>query len=138
MRNDPNWLLFVAYSSVLVPFLLFVIFYAAKSPWRATAPGRALMILACTLNLVLTNSLLTIALGAYWGQPAVRIVVIGSSFISGWYLLITLLRLQNRGSDRQDELEVQRASDTRERREVKAMRRQAAEAKRAARELDKP
>lgn len=92
-----NFLLFCAYAMVLLPFLLFVIFYGTKSPWKTTAPGRALMILSCTLVIVLINTLLTIAFGAYFGQPMVRIIVIGSSFTSGWYLLITLLRLQYKG-----------------------------------------
>lgn len=89
--------LFWAYALVMLPFFLFVIFYAAKSPWNATGAGRALMILAVTLNVVLINTLLSIAFGDYVWKDVVRIVVIGGSLISGWYLLITLVKLQYQG-----------------------------------------
>jgi hypothetical protein len=94
MTDVERIVLFTAYALVLLPFLLFVLFYFFKSPWRESPAGRALMLLATTLNVVLINTLLSLSLGRYFGQSAVRVVVVVGSFVSGWYLFITLVKLQ--------------------------------------------
>ena len=92
-----DWL-FWGYFLMLVPYLTFGIFYAVRSPWRTTAAGRALMILDVTLVVVLIRAVLNSALGMNWpGRDAMAILMLVGGFVSGWYLLWVLLRLQDRG-----------------------------------------
>ena len=90
--------IFWGYLALWIPFLAFELFYGFRSPWKQSAAGRALMILGGTLNLLLFQTILTQVFGMGWtGRDEVRIVVFVLGFISGWYLLITLLRLQRQG-----------------------------------------
>lgn len=89
-----NWM-FWAYAFVWLPFFLFVVLYAARSPWRSTSTGRALMTLGGSLTAVLTFVLVVIAVPL----PAevrdmLRGLTLGGVAIAGWMLLRELIRLQ--------------------------------------------
>ena len=106
LANPVFWI----YIAVLIPYLLFGIRYATHSPWRESIPGKAIMYLVSTLNLVLARALVNLAWGTDWpGYLLVTFIMLGAAFTSGCYLLYALLREQDRGrrlldSDRQQGL----------------------------------
>lgn len=91
------WLLVLT----LVPWLLFVVLYAIRSPWYRTPVGRALMLSKVVIVAVLLNGIV----GRVWPhhhevRAAVYAVLIGGSFLAGCYQLLNLLHEQRR--DRAD------------------------------------
>lgn len=89
-----NWL-FWAYAFVWLPFFLFVVLYATRSPWRSTSTGRALMTLGGSLTAVLTFVLFVIAVPiSAEMRDMLRGATLGSVAIAGWMLLRELIRLQ--------------------------------------------
>lgn len=88
-----TWVLLSSFPAIL----LFVPLYA-RSRWRTTEAGRALMFQSSGMALVVTIVLLTGFLGfEYPGRPFVRIIGFSMLSIASWRLLITLVRVQHRG-----------------------------------------
>lgn len=88
---------FWAYLLVFAGFALFTLFYLIGSPWRSTRPGRAVMLLVGTLDVVLINTLIQLAIPSWEGSEVVRVFVVIGALCSGWYLFYSLLREQRRG-----------------------------------------
>lgn len=87
------WLLLVT----LLPWLVFVVLYAARSPWYRWSVGRALMLSKVVIVAVIVNGIV----GRIWshhhhGRSVVYAVLIGGSFVAGCYQLLVLLREQRR------------------------------------------
>lgn len=91
---------FWAYLLTMIPFLLFALLYGITKPrlWVNEPVGRGLMILSTTLVLVIVNVLLGYTLAnEHLLRVVLRYVVLAGGFVSGWYMLVTLLRLQREG-----------------------------------------
>lgn len=75
--------------------LLFVIFYAARSPWRITAAGRAIMQLAVSLAAIYVLAGANGLFGNDWPLRGwVRLVIYTLTSFSLWRLFLTLRRIQ--------------------------------------------
>lgn len=102
--------LFWGYLTLLIPFFAFAMLYLLKSPWWTNAPGRAIVILAVTLNVVLIRAVINIMFGQDWpGYVPTTVAMLMGAFASGWYLLWTLVRLQWDGRQERRELDRQAA-----------------------------
>jgi ABC-type transport system involved in multi-copper enzyme maturation permease subunit len=75
--------------------------YYRKSPWRASAIGRALMTFAVTFFVYLTFVVSSFVVGDYPGREAIRIVVYLLVGYSLWRMLYTLRRSQIRAAHQQ-------------------------------------
>lgn len=94
-----NWV-FWLYVSVLLPYGLFVFFYARRSPWRDSHTGRGLMAVAASITAVL--SFAVIALVAPIPENVrdwLRVVLLGAVEYAGWLQLRNLLREQRTRRD---------------------------------------
>lgn len=87
------------YLAVAVPYSLFVILYATRSPWYRTGIGRSLLLSKAVIAVLSVNAVLGLAFGPYPGQGVVRAFVVGGAIIAGWSQL-TLLILEQRNARR--------------------------------------
>lgn len=87
---------FYLYLFAWLPFAVFVAFYAARSPWRSTSTGRALMAVAGSLTAVLAFVLLVLVFPQIPGsvKDVLRVLLIGGVSISGWLMLRDLITKQ--------------------------------------------
>lgn len=94
-----NWVWY-AYLFVWVPFALCTALYAARSPWRTHAIGRALMTLLGSLTAVLTFVLFVMAVPVSKDVTDVlRGLTLGSVGLAGWMLLRQIHVLQKFRAD---------------------------------------
>lgn len=93
--NPVFWILL----STFLPFFLFIVFYAGRSPgWRKTPAGRSIFFLAGSIVLVLGRSLLNLTLPQYYpGRQAMGYLFLATVAAAGWYLFIQLVKLQREG-----------------------------------------
>lgn len=88
----PGNVFFFAFT-VLV--LAFIVLYAARSPWRLTEMGRALMYLMCACLLVGVNVSLALIFGAnYPGRYDVRNVMLLGATLTVFNMVMIVYRLQ--------------------------------------------
>lgn len=89
---DPR---FWQYVTTLLPFLLCLIFYGLRSPWRDSPVGQALMTLYASLVAVLAYAVLAIAGVVPAALHAVlRVVLLGGVAVAGWVHFANIVRLQ--------------------------------------------
>lgn len=74
--------------------VLFVGFYALKSPWRAEPVGRALMYFALSLTSILLFALIGVFLGDYPGKAVVRLLMFAALTVTSWRLFFILRFIQ--------------------------------------------
>lgn len=112
--SPPFWanLTFWIYLIVWLPFALFVVLYATRSPWQSTPVGRAVMSLAVSITAVLTFVLIVIVFPIPDGAKQVlRAVVLGGVAIAGWLMVRQLLTQQNAGRRQVDGHPLRRSTD---------------------------
>lgn len=86
----------------LIPANYFPIAYS-RAPWQKYQAGRAIMLLAVSLGLILDLSALAIFFGLdYPGRAVLRTIVWAMVVISLWYLSITYWTLRRQGRLDQD------------------------------------
>lgn len=76
------------------PALLFVIYYAAFSPWRSTVVGRSLMYQSIGMVVVTGVVIASIWLGEYEGRGVVRFIGYSILTITLWRMFFTLRHYQ--------------------------------------------
>lgn len=86
----------VLYLAVAVPYSLFVILYATRSPWYRTGLGRSLLLSKMVIAVLALNAVLALAFGDYPGREAVRVFVVGGAIVAGWSQLVLLIKEQRR------------------------------------------
>ncbi|QUD15885.1 hypothetical protein [Nocardia phage KYD2] len=88
----PGNAFFFAFTGLVAAF---IVLYAARSPWRLTEMGRALMYLMCACLLVGVNSSLALALGTdYPGRYDVRNVLLLAAALTVGNMVMIVYRLQ--------------------------------------------
>ena len=76
--------------------ILFVIFYAVRSPWHLLQAGRSLMYFVASLLGTSVIILLSLFLGPeYECRELLRIVVYGTVAFTSWRLFFALINIQN-------------------------------------------
>lgn len=92
---------FYMYFLAWLPFFLFVVLYATRSPWRQSATGRGLMAVSMAITAVLSFVLLVMAWPTMPDQikDTIRAVLMGGVTIAGFLQLRNLLVLQKQRRD---------------------------------------
>lgn len=90
------WWAFAVCVAAVTPYALFVIFYAARSPWYANAVGRSLMLSKFVIMMLLGHVLVVLSIGDYPGRLPVWATLFVLTSVAGTWQLLTLLRLQRR------------------------------------------
>jgi hypothetical protein len=94
---------FWLYAVTLIPFLLCLLFYGLRSPWRFDPVGRALFTLLASITSVLLFA--TVTLSGVIPVPvttALRPLLLGGVIVGGWLLLFQILRIQRESRRRAD------------------------------------
>lgn len=86
--------IFWLYLAVGIPYTLFVILYATRSPWYRTGMGRSLLLSKSVIAALVWNALLGMLFGEFPGRPALRVFIIGGAIVAGWTQLFLLLKEQ--------------------------------------------
>jgi hypothetical protein len=90
-------LTFWAYAFAWLPFFLFVVIYATKSPWQTTPVGRGMMALAASLTAVLTFVMVVISVPLPDDvKTLLRGATMGGVALSGYLQLKNLLVILHR------------------------------------------
>lgn len=84
------------YLLVAVPYSLFVILYATRSPWYRTAMGRSLLLSKAVIAALSVHAVLSLWFGDYPGRDMVRVFVVGGAITAGWTQLTLLIIEQRR------------------------------------------
>lgn len=87
---------FWLYLSVAIPYSLFVILYATRSPWYKTGMGRSLLLSKTVIAVLSIHAVLSLLFPHYPGQDSVRGFVVGGAIIAGWSQLVLLFIEQER------------------------------------------
>ena len=90
-ENPAFWL----YVALALPFVLCLLFYGLRSPWRRSPVGRALFTLLASLVSVLV--FVVVRLSGLITEPVtnvLRVVLLSGVMVAGWVLLANILRLQ--------------------------------------------
>jgi hypothetical protein len=82
------------YLLVLIPYGLFVLLYAFRSPWYRSWLGRSLLLSKLVIALLALNAVLVLAFEDYPGRDFVRAFVVGGAIVAGWSQLFLLIREQ--------------------------------------------
>lgn len=92
---------FYMYVLAWLPFFLFVVLYAARSPWRHSATGRGLMAVSMAITAVLSFVLLIMVWPTMPDQikDTIRAVLMGGVTIAGFLQLRNLVVLQKQRRD---------------------------------------
>lgn len=101
----------VLYLLVLVPYTLFVVLYATRSPWYRSAMGRSLLLSKSVIAALAWNAVLALWLGDYTGRGVIRVFIVGGAIVAGWAQLILLVIEQRKPDDGQPR---RRATDRKE------------------------
>lgn len=88
--------IFWLYVLVAVPYTLFVVLYATRSPWYRTAIGRSLLLSKIVIATLSIHAVLSVIFGDYPLKEAVRMFVVGAAIVAGWSQLILLVIEQYR------------------------------------------
>lgn len=84
------------YLLVAVPYTLFVVLYATRSPWYQTALGRSLLLSKTVIATLSIHAVLALWLGPYPGQFILRVFIVGAAIVAGWWQLTLLVLEQNK------------------------------------------
>lgn len=93
-----NEIAFVLCVLALVPYALFVLFYALRSPWYGSPIGRSLMLSKAVIVALLSHVLVVLKVGDYPGRLTVWAVLLVLAAVAGGTQLAILLKEQRRVS----------------------------------------
>lgn len=77
-------------------YLVFVVLYATRSPWRQTPIGRSWLLSKTVIVALLTNAIVSVAVGHYPGRFVVWGVLFSVLTVAGAWQVRVLVKLQNR------------------------------------------
>lgn len=84
----------------LPPYVLYLVLYLTRSPWRKRPTGKFLLLLFAVIVGLLSQNNLSVWVGAgYFGREHVRIVMYGLVAYGGYAWLWNYLRVRRRGDD---------------------------------------
>ena len=102
---------FWLYLAVAIPYSLFVILYASRSPWYRSGLGRSLLLSKAVIAALAWHAVLVLFMEDYPGEMFVRALVVGGAIIAGWSQLILLAIEQKRARDEWPRTPRRRATD---------------------------
>lgn len=86
---------FWLFAAALLPFLLCLVFYGFRSPWRDSRVGKSLMVLYGSLVAVLLYAVVAVAnVFPEMVQQVARVVLLGGISVAGWIQFANVLHFQ--------------------------------------------
>lgn len=92
-----DWIALAAIWSVIPAATIFIVLYAARSNWRATSEGRAIMYRTVAIDMVLIMGLIRFFVDdwAVWAM-ALRMLAYVAVAVAFWWMLVLLIRAQRK------------------------------------------